>query len=185
MKWIWIPAVALMMSCQQPGTATGSQRPLYNFDSLLSAQATQSRALVKITRVNDVTDSVALTMTAADWQKELDVFEKLQAANRPAYRDRYVMSEYEDPRSNLTVREYRDDHAPVGILRLYYLDRPGRIQKIEAIHREKSFFFSAERQFRLQFESPGSTRLSAFSQKGGQKVFWGDTTLFEIQVRLQ
>lgn len=185
MKWFWIALAALTSSCQQPGAGTRAQRPLYNFDSLLAAQGTQPHYVTKITRVNEAVDSVVLTLNAADWQKELAVFQKLQAVNRPAYRDQYVMREYDDPRSNLTVREYHAPHAPVGILRLYFLDRPQRIQKIEAIHREKSFFFSAERQFRLQFESPGAARLSGFGQQGGQKVFWGDTTLFDIQVRMQ
>ncbi|MCE2935407.1 MAG: hypothetical protein ACK5V5_10755 [Cyclobacteriaceae bacterium] len=185
MKWFWIALAALTSSCQQPVADKRGQRPLYNFDSLLAAQGTQPRYITKITRVNQVVDSVVLTLTAGDWQKELAVFKKLQAVNRSAYRDQYVMREYDDPRSNLTVREYHGRHAPVGILRLYFLDRPQRIQKIEAIHREKSFFFSAERQFRLQFESPGAARLSGFGQQGGQKVFWGDTTLFDIQVRMQ
>lgn len=187
-NWIlFLLTLGVCWGCRPPETEVGNK--LYNFDSLLTAQAKQwsagGAALIKSTSVNSVRDSVLLSMNASDWQREVEVYKKLESVNRPSYRTQYRERQYDDPRSNLTVREFEAAHAPVGLLRFYFLHSPEKLQRIEAFHREQSFFFHAERQFVLQFESPGSGRVIQFAQRGGQKIVLGDTTVFSISGRVQ
>jgi hypothetical protein len=159
----------------------------YSIDSLLTAQVTllsSSKAvLVKQAAINGSKDSSRYTPTnSMAWATELAVFYEANAINKPLYRNEYEVSESKDPNSNLLVRQFTaKKELPISELKIYYLETPARVKKIEAWYHEQNSLYATARKLVLNFQDYNNKpRLISYSISGDQKMIADDSTAISI-----
>ena len=185
-------AVTALLSCEsekQPAT-------FYPVDSLISDQInylTSIRAgLFKEALLSGKADTT--TIIPADttgWQKELEIFRKLDEINRPVNKEYYEVTNGQiDPTSNLRVQEVQPrkelpvkvrEQLQVAYLKIYYQRNIGKPRKIEAQYDEGNQLFESTRFLAMHFQQiENRTVLTSYSVRGGQKMVFGDSVAFYI-----
>jgi hypothetical protein len=67
-------------------------------------------------------------------------------------------------------------------LKVFYLDSPSKIKRIEALYREETSLLKGSRLVIMEFqEIEGQTVLVSYSIEGGQKMFLGDSVQFSVK----
>jgi hypothetical protein len=80
-----------------------------------------------------------------------------------------------------TLAEDSDD-LQVRSLKIYYHNTPDQIKKIEAVFQQKSWLYKSSRHLTLEFrEAQQQPVLTAYSIRGGQKMFLADTVTFAVR----
>jgi hypothetical protein len=161
----------------------------FPIDSLLRVQVyqlTEAKAqLNKQAEINgqSETKSIIPTDTTA-WQHELDIFFALNTINKSINAGSYVVeSNMPDVNSNLLIKSFSTTKdLPVKYLKVYYLDTPSNIKKIEALYHEENSLLKGSRQLILEFKDVyNKVMLIAYSIEGGQKMFLGDSVQFSVK----
>jgi hypothetical protein len=182
---IWMLTLASCESEKQPAT-------FYAIDSLVSGQVnflTGVKArLYKEALLKGKTDTITFTPgDTVGWQKELDIFRKLEEINKPVNKERYEVSDgLLDRMSNLTVREFKSkEPLPVVYLKIYYHGNISKPRKIEALYDEENALYKSARLLSMQFHQvKNRTVLTSYSLKGGQKMALGDSVAFFISGKI-
>jgi hypothetical protein len=157
-----------------------------DMDSLLSRQAAllaeKSVSLTKSAAVSDNRSETVLTPSATQWKEELEVFRDLGLLNQTLYQGSYRIEDpLDDPRSNLNIRRFTNESAPLRSLQIYYQGDISQIRKLTGIVEEVNPLYSAHRELNLHFEElNGQLALSNYSVEGFQKVALRDTVRFSI-----
>lgn len=162
--------------------------PLLAFDSLWQAQVkalTEAEAeLTKEVRMNGATESTTfIPKDTLTWANELEIFQQISSINKPANKSYYQETILDDTSSNLTIRRLKtDEKFSVNEVRVYYLENPQSIRKIEAITSDRNSLYKSARTLSLNFsEVNNKTVLTSYSIQGGQHMMLGDTVQFDIQ----
>lgn len=181
---LWV----VLIGCEDPGKTTTS---FFSVDSLVSAQTAYLRAanaaVAKVAFIGNEKSEQEFKPDSLQWEEEMRIFRHLEVINKPVYRDIYEVTTSPDKNSNLTVRRFiaSDEDSPVTHFSIYYLNHPTRIRRLEARYEERNVMFSGKRDLVLEFgERERMPYLSAYSVKGGQRMFLGDTVQYVINGRI-
>lgn len=161
---------------------------LLAFDSLWQAQVkalTEAEAeLTKEVRMNGATESTTfIPKDTLTWANELEIFQQIASINKPANKSYYQETILDDTSSNLTIRSLKtNEKFVVKEVRVYYLESPQSIRKIEAFTSDRNSLYESARTLSLNFsEINNKTLLTSYSIQGGQHMMLGDTVQFDIQ----
>lgn len=167
----------------------------FAIDSLLHAQvkwlSASEATLIKTTVLDGQTEEVSLSpKDSLAWSKELEVFQVMDALNKPVNRDRYTLAETSDTKSNLRIRSYssNDPELPLRYVRIYYHRHLSRLKRIEAEYIESNALYHAARTLTMHFEeTKHGAMLMGYTIAGGQKMLLDDTVRYDIttQIRLE
>jgi hypothetical protein len=180
----WIVIICIVAACNQAPVST---EKFFDFEGLITDQViqlNQSRGVLE--------KSVTMGLTATDssyvpslkgWESELEIFRDLEIINRPTYRDAYKVDDpLADATSNLKIRQYVSDNAPLHFVRFYYQSEFGNLKKIEAAFTEKNILYSTSRSLLMEFDDHGGEpQLIHYSMDGFQKMVLSDTVRFSVQ----
>jgi hypothetical protein len=181
-----IVLVALLISCERPEV---KQNGYYPVDSLIQSQIrflTNSKAeLTKKAEIDGAEETISFTpYDTLAWERELDIFLELNVINSPVNKNKYTLeSDVKDPNSNLLIRSFTGkDTLPVVYLKVFYLDSPSQVRRIEALYREENALLKGSRLLILEFqEINNKTALTSYSIEGSQKMFLGESVKFSIR----
>lgn len=121
------------------------------------------------------------------WDREFQILEKINI-NKPALQGSYEVIVYDDPNSNLKVKEYSGvvDDLEVPYLKLYYLNTPDDLRIIEASYVENNPIYHSTRNLKFIFNDfTGSSLLHKYSIKGTQKMIFKDSVNFEVKAEIK
>lgn len=161
----------------------------YPVDSLIRAQVsflTSSKAVLTKKAEIDGSEETS-SFTPADttaWLHELDIFSELSSINKPVNMSSYrVEKGIKDPNSNLSIQTFTtSEKLPIVYLRVFYLNIPARIRRIEALYHEENSLLKGSRLMVMEFqEIHNKIVLVSYSIEGGQKMFMGDTVKFSVR----
>ena len=163
----------------------------YSIDSLLNRQvhflASHGAAIDKVTTLGKKDSRVNLKpIDTIAWKKELEIFQVIDAINKPINRDAYTIETKADNRSNLTVKAFSiDKELPVKFVNIYFKNTSDRLRKIEAGYTESNALFHSSRVLSMVFEPIRDTAvLTSYSIVGGQKMLMDDTVQYDIKAYL-
>jgi hypothetical protein len=130
---------------------------------------------------------IELKAEQVNWKKELEPFRALSIINKPIYRAAYTISISRDLKSNLTIKAWTTTQdIPLKALRIYYLNTPDQIRKLEASIQDENFVFTSHRNVQLDFSVLGRpVQLQHYQISGSQKFFWGDQHSFTLEGLIQ
>jgi hypothetical protein len=181
--------ILIFSSCEQKKI---DRNDFFPIEKIIGEQAlllSSSHAdLHKKATLNDSLYEVSTTPAdSMAWSHELDIFRELELINKPIYKDDYVITDnINDPKSNLVIKEFRATrNIPVSLVKIFH--RPGNedMIKMEAIYNEENSLYRSSRHMSLVWDDhDGNQVLTSYAIKGGQKIFLGDTTVFEIQGKI-
>lgn len=175
------PAAILVLTLLSACTNTPRESKSY-FDSLVTSNIqhlTRQRAkLFKQASIHQQPDTATVRPDSAKWSSELDAFRQLNAFQKPAYRDAYVVTDgLKDPQSNLTIREIKAQQpVPITWVRYYYYRELKNLKKIEAEHRETNTLYTTTRYLTMEFdEKNGKAYLTKYTINGQQQMVLSDS----------
>ena len=178
----------VFVSCATPAEHRLSETA-FNINRLLDAQedilGSRSVRLEKEAGVNGSTFADTLSPNAGFWTSELAIFRTLDAVNRES--GYYTESgPLKDAQSNLLIRQFTSEAAPLAAVRVYYQDEFRRVRQVEGVVKEQTFLYSTQRTLRLWFEDDhGSPVLDRYEIQGYQKVLGRDTVHFFIRAHVR
>jgi hypothetical protein len=146
----------------------------------------QSRAVLnKHAEIDGKEESIVFTpKDTTAWMHELDIFTDLSSINKPINLGSYK-AEYgiRDAGSNLTIMSFTSlKELPVVYLKIFYLDTPSKVRRIEALYREENALLKGSRFLIMEFqEIYNKTILTSYTIEGGQKMFLGDSVKFSVK----
>lgn len=191
MKYLYIPFLLfLLASCNMK-----SEKKLsvyFDTDSLMHAQKDlllEKKATIDkwATLEGNTSRGTVVPDSAKAWENEFQIFEKINI-NKPGLKGVYTIREYDDDRSNLKIREYstKKKNVDVPFLRLYYLDTPANLRKIEAQYRENNPVYKSKRHLEMIFDDfTGVALLHKYIITGTQKMVLKDSVKFEIKAEVK
>ncbi len=160
----------------------------YPVNSLIRAQAYQlvelNASLTKHAQINGAEETTLYTPAdTSAWLKELDIFTSLNSINKPVNAGNYEVTDgTDDQKTNLKVRTFTSRNSlPVVWLKVYYLNTPENVLRLEALYREESSLMKGSRMLIMEFqELNNKTILASYSIEGGQEMFLGSPVEFSI-----
>jgi hypothetical protein len=171
--------------CEQQNTAY--VKPFLDVDSLVTNQVrllTARKAILhKTATVGNRHDDQLWQPDSAQWANEFDIFRQFDAINRPGFRGVYEATTAPDTQSNLLVERFAASQpAPVSWLKVYYLQSPGNIRKMEGYYQEHNALFTSARHVTWELE-PVDQRLQVthFTVRGFQKMVASDSVQYRIE----
>ena len=176
----------LFSSCNEKKEAKANYYPI---DSLVNAQAkllTQVGAVLKKqAEINGEEENNQFTpKDTTAWMNELEIFSELATINKPINNGSYTSERgIKDTHSNLTISSFTTTlDLPVSYLKLFYLDVPQKLRRVEALYQEKTSLMNGSRLLVMEFqEIQNKIVLISYSIEGGQKMFLGDAIQFSIK----
>jgi hypothetical protein len=161
----------------------------YPIDSLINAQVEYLKdSKAQLTKKAEI-DGVEETNTyvpkdSTAWANELDIFAELNVINNPGNTKSYVVENgVKDTNSNLTIRSFTGKETlPIVYMKVFYLESPSRIRRIEALYQEENSLLKGSRLLILEFqEINNKTILTSYTIEGSQKMFLGESVKFSIK----
>ncbi|MDD1444080.1 hypothetical protein MEO93_27805 [Dolichospermum sp. ST_sed3] len=184
MRGRWMFLFLLAAACSQEQKTT---KKFFDFDGLIDEQVSQlsqrMRVLDKVANMGKTRSDTTFLPSFKGWESELEIFRQLETFNRPTYQNVYRIEDpVEDSRSNLKIKRYVAEHAPIPVLRFYYQDEFSRLRKIDAEITEKNILYSTHRVLTMEFdEDEGKPLLIRYGMSGFQKMIMRDTVHFSVQ----
>jgi len=184
--FVWLLLSFFIFSCDG---AKESKTLYFPIDSLVIAQAnylTEAKALLtKHAEINgqEETNQFIPNDTTA-WQHELDIFAELKTINKPINMGSYTVEiGLNDSNSNLAINSFTSNKKlPVAYLKIFYLDTPSKIRRIEALYEEENSLLKGSRLLIMEFQEINKQIvLISYSIEGGQKMFLGDSVQFAVK----
>jgi len=173
-----------LLSCSEVKEDAAAKK-YFDIDSLLSTQISKltatRKSVLKYAKINQESDSTMLTPDSTGWENELATFRHLDVINKPIYKDAYLFSVSKDPNSNLTVHTFKANrNIPIQELKIYFLNTPKNLRKVEAITSERNALFSTDRKMKIELEEI----LTRYELSGVQKMILSDTVRFSIMSKV-
>jgi len=173
----------LALACKAPDQERITLQ--FNCDGLIDSQIkwlAHNASVKKFTTVGNFNEATEMSQNQVDWKTELELFRALANINKPIYRNTYSISVAPDPKSNLTIKSWlANGHAPIRSLKVYYLERPDEIKKIEATLEEKNFIFTSTKiidmEFNVMSEIP---KLERYKISGVQQFLFDKPNPFSV-----
>jgi hypothetical protein len=183
---IFAGAATALSSCY---TKENKESLYYPVDSLINAQVEylkQSKALLsKSAEIDGIEETSSFTpKDSTAWANELDIFAELNVINSLGSAKSYVVeSGIKDPNSNLSIRSFTGmGTLPVVYLKVFYLEIPSRIRRIESLYQEENSLVKGSRLLILEFQEINKKIvLTSYSIEGSQKMFLGESVKFSIK----
>ena len=130
----------------------------FNADSLINALVhalnSQQAALTKATYMGDKSYKIEIAGNDVNWEQELEIFRSLAQINKPTYDGLYRVHSISDTVSNLIIKSWIcQKDAPLQTLRVYYLNTPDQLRKLEAIFSVSNFLYQSRKKMTLEFEA--------------------------------
>lgn len=175
---------ALAISCRQETIQT---EKILDFQGMINQQVdqlnNQHRHLTKSAALDQNLSDSTFLPTRSGWVRELEIFSELDLINKPAYKNAYVLQDsIDDPNSNLFIRQYAAQGAPVPLIRLFYRDSVNHLKRLEAVMQETNLLYSTERKLTLEFDEEFKQAvLMRYTIAGFEKMAGGDTIRFSIR----
>jgi hypothetical protein len=178
--------ISSLISCKE---TTEPSSLYYPIDSLIQSQVyflAQSNAILnKKAEIDGKEETNSFTpKDSAAWAHELDIFSELEVINKPIHAGNYrVENGLKDTNSNLTITSFTSTgQLPVVYLKIFYLEVPSKIRRIEALYQEENSLLKGSRLLIMEFEEINNNLvLTSFSIEGGQKMFLGDSVKFSVK----
>ncbi len=166
-----------------------NHRAYYSVDSLIHAQVvslTKSKAvLTKKAEIDGKEEAISFTPTdTISWANELAIFSALAEINKPTNAGLYTIETgVKDPNSNLLIRSFTSTTIlPVVYLKLFYLDNPSFLRRVEALYREENTLLKGSRLLLMEFQQVNNEAvLTSYSIEGSQKMLLRDAVQFSIK----
>ncbi len=171
-------------ACSPEQTST---KKFFDFDGLVDDQVSQlsqrMRVLDKVAQMSNVHSDTTFLPSVNGWESELEIFRQLETFNKPTFQNVYRIEDpVKDSRSNLKIRQYKADEAPITLVRFYYQDEFSRLKKIDAEITETNVLFTTHRILTMEFdEDDGKPQLIRYGMTGFQKMILRDTVRFSVQ----
>lgn len=184
MKPLFFAVLLLASACTPPSQEIVSEG--IDVDSLLLAQVRilneRKVQLSKSATVSAHPSDTSFIPTADQWRAELEVFLVFGTPNQKLYAGTYrAEGPMDDPRSNLSIRRYSNDQAPLRFLEIYYQGDFSRIRQLTGLVEEINPLYSTRRKLTLQFDDfNGTPALHGYFIEGFQKVVFRDTVRFAL-----
>lgn len=185
MKTLFVIILVVSVAACTPSSKKTAPNEL-EIDSLISFQVTllaeKSVSLSKSAAVSAHRSDTVLTPNFTQWSGELEVFRDLGLLNHTLYKGSYRIEDpLDDPRSNLSIRRFTNNSAPLRSLQVYYQGDLARIRQLTGIIEEVNPLYSAHRELTMRFDEwNGQLALSSYSVAGFQKVALRDTVWFSV-----
>jgi hypothetical protein len=176
--------ILIVGACAQERTST---KKFFDFNGLIDEQISQlsqqARVLDKEAQMSTTLSDTAFLPSANAWEAELEMFRQLETLNKPTFQNAYQIEDpVKDTRSNLKIRQYKAQEAPITEVRFYYQDEFSRLKKIDAKITEKNLLFTSHRDLTMEFdEKDGKPLLIRYGMRGYQKMILRDTVRFSVQ----
>ncbi|HQQ98280.1 MAG TPA: hypothetical protein PLX35_13510 [Cyclobacteriaceae bacterium] len=181
---VWLLFVyAVITGCQQTTIHTEKILDVRGMiDQQVDQLSSQQRHLTKVAVMDQNQSDSTFLPTRSIWARELEIFLELELINKPAYKNTYALQDsIDDPSSNLYIRQYAAQGAPIPLIRLFYRDKD-HLKRLEAIMQETNLLYSTERKLTLEFdEEYKQAVLSQYRIEGFEKMAGSDTIRFNIQ----
>lgn len=169
-------------------TPVKQKETVFALDSILNAQ-NNNLLLLKATLSKEVLMDGKEEMTnflpedSSAWASEFQIFQQINSINKPINLGVYTETVFADSSSNLTIRRLKTErNLPLKELKVYYLENPSKIRKVEGYISESNALYSSARILSMHFSDVyNKTLLTSYSVKGGQHMILGDTVQFDIQ----
>lgn len=176
--------IIILVSCQ---TNEPISKKFFNIDSLIDSQVNylvaSKASITKFAAVDTANDKSTFKPDKEGWENELAVFRQLELINKPIYAQAYEQIDGgKDAHSNLKVRTYRAKYeAPIREFKLFYLDHPSQVRKIEARISEQNSLYYSSRSFKIELDDrDNQMTLTHFNVQGIQKMILRDSVKFSI-----
>ncbi len=177
-----IACALLLVSCQKKEQAEA----LYNVDSLLNGQVQAlmefNASLHKQASINEMVQDTTFQPTdTLSWHNELTIFNEIDLINKSINKENYLITDgIPDEASNLLIREYKSTkEIPLVFLKLYYLDTPDKLRKLEAEYHQQNALLASRRIMLMEFSDVYNKNiLTSYRIEGTQKIVLGDTVYF-------
>lgn len=184
--FLFLIIVTVIAGCSEKKAAR--PKAFYNIDSLVSSQVQHLKGryeLNKYVAIGELKEEkVSFTPDSLQWANELDIFRLIDEVNKPAFRDRYDVTEERDTKSNLTVRSIQlrpGSQAPVLGLKLYYLRNLTNLRKIDATMGTDNVLYKKLQSVVVDFETVnGVSLVQHYRIEGTQKMIMDDVVHFVI-----
>ncbi|GEM_PF-2711244 len=163
------------------------EKPVVDIDGLIDRQLAlltgRKPVLNKVAGIHDRASDTTYVPDKEAWRSELEIYRSLGMLNQRIYEGTYkTEGPLDDPLSNLLIRQYANDEAPLKLLRVYYLEKPDRIRQVEGEVEESTPLLTSSRRLTMWFEDDrGSLLLTRYQLTGYQKAALRDTVRFQIQ----
>lgn len=186
MRLIWCGVLGLVLLGCKTQTRVET-KPYFNIDSLIHEQVhwlvARHAKLEKRATVGPHSDQHQWQPDSTQWKKEFEVFRQLDGMNRPGFKNAYTKTTMPDNQSNLLVTVYTATvPAPIRWLKVYYLQRPENIRRVEALCQESNVLFSSERTLTWELEDTGPhTMLTHYIMQGFQKTVASDSMIYRME----
>lgn len=183
-KLLIVAGVVVLSGCSR--TKVEAPKSFLNFDSLVNNQVlwlNRSKfELSKSVSIDGKQEQTRFVPDSTQWANEFEIFRQLDAVNKAAFRDAYVVNDMRDTNSNLTVREVKAQQpVPVSVVRFYYLRNPSDLRRIEATWFEENALYTNTRRMMIEFENTSSGHIvHRYRIEGVQKMVMDDSVHFVI-----
>ena len=151
--------VLLSGACSQKPTQVNQANVYFNLDSLVSAQVdvlTKTPvSLEKWASVDSKEEFERLTYDSSGWAGELALF-RAADISKPVYAGMYQKEAgLKDTNSNLFYDSYSSNASTTKVksIRIYYLERPGNIKRIEIEQLEDNILYFSKRNLTMTFQT--------------------------------
>ncbi|NJM24501.1 MAG: hypothetical protein HC859_02210 [Bacteroidia bacterium] len=162
----------------------------FAFDSLIENQSRELEShhagLHKTARMDELSDDTLVTrLSAEEWARELEIFSALRDINKPVNVSNYDVQRNEpDVKSNLRLLsvQSKEKGMKVSYLKVYYLDEPSKLRRIEGEVIEDNSLYDSRKKLILNFDNiHNKSMLISYSILGGQKMMLGDSVTYQIE----
>lgn len=184
----FIAIAMLWSSCERKASNPAT---FFAFDSLLENQsealASLHAGLHKNARIDKLSDdSLVANLSTDEWARELEIFAALRDINKPVNLNNYeVQRNKPDEKSNLrllSVQRKKEKEMKVSYLKVYYLDEPAKLRRIEGEVIEDNSLYDSRKKLILNFDNiHNKTMLISYTILGGQKMVLGDSVTYQIE----
>lgn len=184
MKTLKYGILSLLLAACVQGVSVVQKR--FDFETFLDEQASKlsqrGGVLEKTAHMGSESSDTTFLPTNEGWKRELELYGQMEILNKPAYQSAYtVRDSLKDTKSNLKIREYTSELAPMTHLRFFYQDEFKRIRRIEAEITERNILYTTQRHLTLYFEDEEhEPLLSKYEMDGFEKMILSDTVKFSI-----
>jgi len=176
-----------LLACE---TKKRANQKYFDFDSLISEQVAvlgnRKIGLEKFTFFNSISLDTMYFPSAKNLTLELEIFRQLDVVNKSVGRKGVLtQNSLSDNHSNLKINRLTSNSTPIKEIKIFYLNKPEKLRKIEALISENNILSRFERKLVMEFEEKnGKPMLSSYAINGVEKMIFRDSIRFEIKSKI-
>ena len=179
--------LAITVACDRPvPPAADSAKGAYNLHGYLQQQIQrlQQEQSMVLKSVKTKDKPVETVETArVDWEEELAMFQDLDL-NKPTLQEYYSRTDSTLTDGSTFIRYDRQPDAEAPVQHLYLRISPSKhLQQLQALVQDQNVLFFTRRQLQIT-ANPANGNLSGYSVDGTQKLIFGDTLNYRVDVNL-